>query len=241
MTLENRITFHQSTDDRLMEASQQARVNFRYFWNQVTLDFNRIIPALELACVKAPFSDDLSNPDSPVEHMWVDGLNFDGINITGFLLNQPSFVESFNLEDEVTFPLHRLSDWLCVLQGTVYGGYSIQVIRSQMDEDERAEYDAAWGLDFPSPDIVLTPKHNAEFEAVIANKLQEQIEKEPKTVDAKFDGGRTLLHLECLYGRTPSIEVLLEHGASSAARCDRGWTALDYARSLDWDEAIALL
>lgn len=241
MSEDNPIIFHEGDDPELLQASQQARDTFRFFWNQVALDFNRIIPALELACVKAPFSDDATDPQSPVEHMWVDQVNFDGLNIYGVLLNAPSSLTYWTQGDEVQVSLDELSDWLCVLDGNVYGGHTIQVTRGRMEVAQRQNYDRAWGLDFPPPNTVQLPERNGKFEDAIANLLAEQIAKNPDIVMATYDSGQTLLHLEALHGRVPSVIVLLEQGASRTVRCDRGWTALDYAKSLNWTTIIQLL
>ena len=64
---ESPVTFHKGDAPEIVQASEQARETFRYFWNQVSLDFNRIVPALELACLKVPCSDNNSNPDVQVE------------------------------------------------------------------------------------------------------------------------------------------------------------------------------
>ena len=241
MSEESLVTFHKDDDPEIFRASARARETFRYFWNQVALDFNRIIPALELATLKVPFSDDFSDPQSQVEHMWVEQITFDGVNIFGVLLNSPNWLKSVNAGDEVQFPLAQVSDWLCVLDGKVHGAHTVQVVRSRMDEAEREEYDQAWGLDFPPPDTVLVPQRNQQFEDVIAKLIADQVDKDPPTVTQTFGEGRTLLHLESLYGRAPSVRVLLERGASTTTRCDRGWTPLDYARSLEWADVIELL
>ena len=238
---ESPVTFHQGDAPQIVQASERARETFRYFWNQVSLDFNRIVPALELAFLKVPFSDDYSNPDAQVEEMWVEQVNFDGIDINGVLLNSPNWLKSVKQGDEVHSTLSQLSDWLCVLEGQVYGAHTVQLLRSRMADEERTQHDQAWGLNFPSPSTVLTPEHNQKFEDVIATLLSEQIVKDPVTVEARFDHGRTILHLEALYGRAPSVRVLLDHGASTTARCDRGWTPLDYARSLQWTHVVTLL
>lgn len=241
MSEDSPVTFHRSDDPEFLQASQQARETFRYLWNQIALDFNRIIPALELACIKVPFSDDFSNPDAAVEHMWVDRVDFDGTEICGILANSPNWLKSLAAGDEVRFPLEQLSDWLCVLQGKVHGAYTIQLMRSRLNDEQRQTYDRDWQLDFPEPETVLLPERNRVAEGHIADKLAEQIETDPSTVELTFDGGKTLLHLEVLNGRNRSVRVLLEGGANASARCDRGWTPLDYARSLEWLEAIELL
>jgi uncharacterized protein len=234
------ISFHEGSDPEMLAASQKARETFRYFWSQVALDFNRIVPAINIACLKVPFSEDV-NGEIKVEQMWVEQIYFDGIAVTGILVNSPHWLTSVKGGDEVTFPISQISDWLCVMDGQVYGAYTIQVLRSGMDKEERRNHDEAWGLDFPEPDTILLPERNEKFEDVIANLIKEQIEEDPSTLSSDFGDGRTLLHLEALYGRIPSIQVLLKHGADRTACCNRGWTAQDYAQSLQWDSVVELL
>lgn len=235
------VTYHPGDDPEMLEANEKARESFRYFWNQTSLDFNRIVPALELACVKAPFSDTPSDPQSRVEQMWVNEIEFDGTHVSGRLLNSPHHLTRVSAGDSVRFPVSHVSDWICVLEGEVYGAYTVQVIRGRMDDDERQSHDDAWGLDFPPPEMTMVPDRNDEFEQVIAQLILDQLEKEPTAANEVFEEGRTVLHLEALYGRTPCVEVLLQHGADLSARCDRGWTARDYAAALEWEEVLEVL
>lgn len=235
------VTYHRGDDSQMHHASAKARESFKYFFNCISQDFNRIVPACELACVKVPFCDDFSDPDAHVEHMWVDGVDFDGVDVFGELLNSPNELQSVSEGDRVAFPLDQVGDWLCVLDDQVYGGFTVQLIRSRMELAERAQHDAAWELSFPEPDCVQVPEVSAEFETAIAGVLAEQISQEPKTVEELFDGGRTILHLVSLYGRVPSVKVLLESGANVDAKCQRGWTARDYAASLGWTEIMQML
>ncbi|MEZ6108539.1 MAG: DUF2314 domain-containing protein [Pirellulaceae bacterium] len=238
---ESPVTYHKGDDPELVKAMERARETFAGFFNQVSLDFNRIVPALELACVKAPFSDTPEDPQAPVEQMWIDEVTFDGFDVIGKLLNHPNHLESVAAGDEVRVPLGRISDWILVQDGEVHGGHTIQVIRSRMGETELEAHDEAWGLAFEPPDTVLLPERNEDFEGVIASLIIDQIEKEPMAVHEVFDNGRTVLHLEALYGRTPCVEVLLRNGADPEARCDRGLTAREYAALLGWEEVVALL
>ena len=76
--------------DPLMQLSyQKARGTFRYFWREIAWERRRIVPALDLACVKAPFSDGgPKTGDSPqVEHMWLSEVDFDGEFVSGVLGN----------------------------------------------------------------------------------------------------------------------------------------------------------
>ena len=66
-------------DPEMQEAYNQARVTFRYFWREIAWKWRRIVPALHLACVKAPFSGSESVEDhSEVEQMWLGSIDFDG-------------------------------------------------------------------------------------------------------------------------------------------------------------------
>ena len=46
-----------NSDPEMQQAYEKARATFRYFWREVAWERRRIIPALDLACVKAAFSD----------------------------------------------------------------------------------------------------------------------------------------------------------------------------------------
>ena len=52
-------------------------------------------PAVNMGSIKLAFSDDPSDPDSYVEHMWVGDIDFDGERIRGVLRNTPVHLSSF--------------------------------------------------------------------------------------------------------------------------------------------------
>ncbi len=241
MSSTSRVIFYPGNDPEMFRASLTARETFRYFWYQQALDFNRIVPALERSCLKIAFSDDFSDPDSPVEHMWVDSVNFDGVEIDGILISSPNWLKSVREGETVSFPLEQLGDWICVLDGIVYGSYTIQVLRSRMNERERRQHDNAWRLSFPALGTTILPDLNEKFEEVIANLTTDEIAKNPAIVEERFENGRTLLHLESLYGRVSVVKVILDGGGSPTTLCNRGWTASEYAKSLNWKEVLALL
>jgi hypothetical protein len=163
-------------------------------------------------------------------------VSFDGETITGTLLNSPNKLSSVAEGDPVTLTLDRIEDWLCALDDDAYGGYSVQVLRSRMSEDERHGHDDAWGLTFPTPDTVRLPERSAEFEHNALNQLTEQIANEPACVTEDDGEGRTLLHLMCLYGRPASVRRLLDAGADPNRKCNRGWTPIEYANAAGWDD-----
>lgn len=96
-------------DDPEMEhAMREARKTFGYFWRELAWERRRIVPALDMAAVKAPFADGPPSPqqtDHPqVEEMWISEVDFDGQAVSGELLNSPNWLTSVKEGDEVRVP-----------------------------------------------------------------------------------------------------------------------------------------
>src|SRR4051794_21997877 len=117
----SKVFLHDAADPDMQRARDAARRTFRYFWRELAWERRRIIPGLNVACVKAPFSDgDRSPPgrDRPaVEEMWISDVDFDGRAVTGKLVNHPNWLTSIREGDAVRLPLDRISDWMYVLVG----------------------------------------------------------------------------------------------------------------------------
>lgn len=229
-------------DPELRNAAASAQSTFKHFWYQVATDFNRIVPALEIACLKAPFFDDIDDPQSSAEHMWLDDVYFDGAEISGTLINSPQGLSAVKEGDRLTLTLDRIEDWICALDDQAYGGFSVQVLRSRMNSKERREHDRAWGLKFPEPDEVYLPQPNAEFEKeVLVQQLVDQVNDDPDCLTVDYGEGRRLLHMMSLFGRAASVSALLSAGADRNQKCDRGWSPLDYAQAVGWHDVAEVL
>lgn len=236
-----------NSDPEMQRAYGTARATFRYFWRESIRDRRRIIPALELACVKAPFSDgewqaDAGGPPN-AEHMWLSEVDFDGRFVSGVLVNAPNWVKSVKRGDSARIPLGQISDWMYAISGEVFGGYTVNLLRSRMGASERRQHDAAWGLDFGDP---LTPRMVAEQEhqllsANLAASLREHLAKDPALASMKGHNGWTLLHQEASAGSAPTVSILLEAGADPNALTNSGMTPLDLVRTLGWDAVVELL
>jgi uncharacterized protein YegJ (DUF2314 family) len=251
-------------DPDMDRAHQHARATFRYFWREIAWERRRIVPALDLACVKAPFSDGpnrSTRADAPdVEHMWLSDVDFDGRQISGTLLNSPNWLTSVKEGDSVRLPLAEISDWMFAIGGEVYGAYTVNLMRSRMSSRERQEHDDAWGLDFGDPrNIRLNPEANKggllkrwfgkpepppeehPMSVAMAAKVKEQLARDPSMTSSKNDDGWTLLHQESLAGNATIVELLLAAGANPRAVTENGMTPLELAQSLGWERVVALL
>lgn len=240
MSDEMEIQFFNSDDPEMSQAVIQAQRSFRWFWYQVASDFNRIVPATNFSMIKAAFCNDFGDPNQTVEHMFVDSLYFDGVEIHGVLRSDPNWVHGIQDGDQVSFALKHVSDWMCCVDEMVYGGFAVQVIRSRMSDSERAAHDEAWGLPFPDVGTHHIPERSEKFELMISEHLKTALQEDASIVSSTDESKRTPLHNEALYGRLETTKVLLEHGADAKARCDRGWTPADYADAVGWTEVREL-
>ena len=149
-------------DPAMQRAYEKTRATFRYFWREMSWERRRIVPALDLAAVKAPFSDGEtgthsragSGEDPQVEHMWMSEVDFDGETVSGVVINSPHWLTTVKEGDSASFPLEHISDWMYAIHGRVYGAFTVNLMRSRMPPKERAKHDEAWGLDFGDPENV---------------------------------------------------------------------------------------
>jgi len=247
---ESQVYMFDNTDPEMQRACENARETFRHFWQEIAWEKRRIVPALDLACVKVAFSDgnrDSSDDTPQVEHMWVSEVDFDGKIISGVLTNSPNWLETVKEGDTVEVPLSKINDWMFAIDDNVYGAYTVNLMRSRMSSEEREAHDAAWGLDFGDPERIRTARSetagNSEhpMSVAMAPSLRERLTENPEMIHERDDKGWTLLHHQSLAGSTATVKVLLEHGADPKAVTQHGMTPLQLAESLGWEEVATML
>lgn len=255
---QSKVFMFDNSDPEMQRAYENARRSFRYFWREVSWESRRIVPALGLAAVKAPFADedeiDSESDDPEVEHMWFDEIDFNGRTISGTLLNTPNWLTNYDAGDRVRVARREISDWMYVVDGDVYGAFTVNVLRSRMDRRERREHDDAWGLNFGDPrKIRVVPQAKNWFDGEnplqqehpmsvsMAPELKREVRSNPSLMNDPDERGWTLLHHEALAGSAHSVKVLLEAGADPNAKSPRGATPLKLAKVLGWKKVVALL
>jgi uncharacterized protein YegJ (DUF2314 family) len=254
----SKVFMFDGNDPEMFEAYEQARATFKYFWREIAWERRRIVPALGVAAVKAPFSDDEdSEPtgENPkVEQMWLGEIDFDGRAVSGVLLNSPNWLKTVKQGDSARMHLADITDWMYGISGEIYGAYTVNLMRSRMDKRQRKEHDTAWGMNFGDPKsirIVPQKKHwfgkrDGELEEHpmsenMAPSFKEELLSNPALAHSKDDKGWTFLHHQALAGSTATVRVLLEAGADPKALTDHGMTPLQLAKSLGWDKVVSLL
>ena len=133
-------------DPQMEAAMREARAHLPEFWRVISDDYKRVIPVYAGAMVKAYFFD----PGAPKsgEHMWVQGVDYDGKTITGTLADTPGHIRSVKTGQQVSFPLERLSDWFYVENGKAVGAYTVKLLRTRMSAIERREHDSHYPFRF---------------------------------------------------------------------------------------------
>lgn len=267
---ENSFIYSDGADPKMIEAYKKAQETFKYFWREQSWEYRRIVPALNLSCVKVAFSEkDPETGKNIVEHMWINDIDFDGDYVKGYLINNPNNLTSIKEGDYFEIPLNEISDWLFAITPTVkkkglsklfssskgpipkaYGGFTIQKIRADMSEAERKEHDGFWDLDFGDfNDIEVVHEQKEKPENLIEHpmsknmkeKLVEFLQNYPDELTNADENGLTLLHKETIAGNLSSVEVILSSGGDKNAKTNKGKTALDFARQLNWEHLIPVL
>jgi len=246
---ETKIFYADGESPKLIEAYKRAQETFKYFWRELSWEYRRIIPGLDVACVKLAFTQDIDD-ETIVEHMWINDVNFDGETIYGVLVNDPNELTNVNNGDEIAIPINQISDWLFAINGKTYGAFTIHAMRSEMSNEEREDHDGAWGLEFGDfNDILVVNEQKEKPENLIEHPMSknmkesliEFLKSNPEEIEAQDDLGYTFLHREAIAGNQTSVELILQAGANPAAKTHNGKTALDFAKELKWDHLIPLL
>lgn len=241
-----------SDDPAMQEACAAAQRSFKFFWRELSWERRRIVPALDMAAIKLPFTDGpRSDGNGEFEMMWVGEIDFDGITLTGTLLNSPNWLTSVKQGYSVSSHFAYLNDWMMTSRGKAYGGHTVNLMRSRMGAGERAAHDQAWRLDFGDPsetrvELKPTPSVPGAFSdhpmcVNMVPKYDAQIQSDPAIATAIDERGWTLLQRESLAGNLGMVKLLVRHGADIAARTPDGRDAATLAQGIGWDEIATFL
>jgi|SRR6218665_2695570 len=111
--------------------------------NETLKDFNAglLNPKAESQALKVHFTN-----SSGTEHMWVGDIVFKDGKYSGILNNDPEYVKEYKSGDKIDIDPSKISDWMYLENGKLFGGYTIKVLRNRMSEEERKQFDAESGM-----------------------------------------------------------------------------------------------
>ena len=240
-------------DEGMKEASAAAQRTFKYFWRELSWERRRIVPALDTAIIKLPFTDGpRTDGRGEVETMWLNDVDFNGLVLSGTLVNAPNWLTSVKKGDFITADFSYLADWMMMSRGKAYGGYTVNQMRSHMNPGQRAAHDKAWGLDFGDPSETRIELHGNKQPASsgfadhpmcvnMLPEIDEQLQADPSIATTADERGWTMLHSESLAGNLGVVKLLVKYGADAAAQTPEGWNAAGLAQSIGWDEIASYL
>lgn len=248
---DNTIFYAKGDSPEMIQAFENARNTFKYFCRELSWEARRIVPGLDLACVKIAFTQQFPDQDElTVEHMWINDVYFDGEHVSGTLINDPESLTNVQNGDAISVPFEQISDWLLLSMGKTYGGFSIHQLRATMSPEERAAHDEAWSMDFGDyNNIQVVRDQDTHPEYLIEHPMSinmkdsfvKFLQDYPQEITSADEQGYTLLHRETIAGNKTSVEILLQQGADANYKTTSGKTALDFAKRLGWEHLIPLL
>lgn len=111
--------------------------------NQTLNDFNTGLsnPKAESLALKVEFAD-----SNGIEHMWIGDVEFKDGKYSGILNNDPEYIKEYKAGDKIDIDPSKISDWMYIENGKLFGGYTIKVLRNRMTEEERKQFDAESGM-----------------------------------------------------------------------------------------------
>lgn len=128
----------ESEDSSMNQAIGLARETLSNFKNALTTD-----------TAASQFSLKLKYPiPSGHEHIWISQVKIIDGQMSGVIDNSPNDIPSLKLGDTISISEEKISDWMFKKSDSIYGGFTIHVLRDRMNETERAELDRSLGYPF---------------------------------------------------------------------------------------------
>lgn len=125
----------ESNDKEMNEAIKKA--------NQTLSDFNRILsnPKIEVKALKVKFET-----PKGTEHIWLSFVEYKNGKYSGVLDNLPEYITEYKIGDKIEIDNNKISDWMYIENGKLFGGYTIKLLRNRMTESEKKQFDAENGI-----------------------------------------------------------------------------------------------
>lgn len=122
-------------DQEMSEAIKKA--------NQTLSDFNSALlnPKIEVKSLKVKFETSNGN-----EHIWLSNIEYKNGKYWGILDNEPEYITEYKIGDKIEVDNSKISDWMYLENGKLFGGYTIKLLRSRMTDNEKKQFDVESGM-----------------------------------------------------------------------------------------------
>jgi uncharacterized protein YegJ (DUF2314 family) len=80
--------------------------------------------------------------ESGAEHIWATSIQIENGSYYGIIDNLPNAATQVKLGERMKLNKENITDWMYADNGTLRGGYTIQLIRTRMSEQEKKQFDA---------------------------------------------------------------------------------------------------
>ncbi|MEO1594903.1 MAG: DUF2314 domain-containing protein [Pseudomonadota bacterium] len=131
------VVIYPSHDDAMKQAIADAR--------GTVAGFVEALPELQADetayfAVKAPVPT-----RGETEHIWLDPVVHEDGNFVGRFANEPISPE-LSFGEQYTLRVETVSDWMAVVDGVLYGGFTMYAMRDQLSPEARAEFERSIGF-----------------------------------------------------------------------------------------------
>ena len=86
--------------------------------------------------------------ENGAEHIWLVDIELNDEKMFGYIDNVPDQVSSIKLGDKVEIDRNKIPDWFYIENNRLIGGLTIRVLRDRMEEEEKNQFDEAYGVKF---------------------------------------------------------------------------------------------
>lgn len=129
----------EETGPDMSAAMKMARNTMPRFAREVEMDHWRVVPAFDAVLIKAY----IHPPDNEQqgEFLFISDVVINNKSILGVLASQPQHLSHVQAGEVINLPLGSLCDWMLVSDGKGIGGFTVDVLKKQIPDHERTEYE----------------------------------------------------------------------------------------------------
>ena len=99
--------------------------------------------------VKLPLTE-----NGETEHVWMGDPSYDQGLFFGYLASEPANLPSWSHGDRIVVPADEISDWMAIENGTLYGGFTMYVLRDRMTPEQRRGMEQRMGISLPDRPVL---------------------------------------------------------------------------------------